>query len=63
MLHTGTLVRIPIAAPWLRLEYALIGHSNRTRSTVAAAFSELLVQVEDEVQQREAALRAQYAIS
>jgi len=62
-LHSGALVRIPIAAPWLRLEYALIGRSNRTRSTVAAAFSELLVEVEDELQQREAALRAQYAIS
>ena len=62
-LHSGALVRIPIEAPWLRLEYALIGRSNRTRSTVAAAFSELLVQVEDELQQREAALRAQYEIS
>jgi len=62
-LHSGTLVRIPIEAPWLRLEYALIRRSNRTRSTVAAAFSELLVQLEDELQQREAALRAQYAIS
>jgi DNA-binding transcriptional LysR family regulator len=62
-LRAGTLVLIPIAAPWLRLEYALLARANRTRSAVALAFAKLLSQVEDELQQQEAALQARYAIS
>jgi len=62
-LRAGTLVLIPIAAPWLRLEYALLARANRTRSAVALAFAKLLSQVEDELRQQEAALQARYAIS
>ena len=62
-LRAGTLARIPIATPWLQLEYALLVRANRTRSTVALAFAKLLAQVEDELQQRETALQPRYAFS
>lgn len=59
-LEQGHLGVVPFAQPWLELAYGFITRPNHTLSPATLEFMKLLREIEAELDEREAALRARY---
>jgi DNA-binding transcriptional LysR family regulator len=59
-LEQGRLAVVPFAPPWLELAYGFITRPNHTLSPATLEFMKLVREIEAELDEREAALRARY---
>ncbi|HSO22380.1 MAG TPA: LysR family transcriptional regulator [Chondromyces sp.] len=59
-LELGHLAVVPFAPPWLELSYGFITRPNHTLSPATLEFMSLVREIEAELEDREAALRARY---
>jgi DNA-binding transcriptional LysR family regulator len=59
-LAAGKLTVLPIVKPWLRLHYGFVSRRGRTQSPAALEFMRIVREIEDDLEEREAALRERF---